>query len=102
VAATCEALKVAKRARIRSETFYEEPILCVGPRSNIRLDQARIALAPSNVADRFGGLYIYYAPDVVGPPSEGEYRLLVQQEVFAEDLRPAFRALFAGTAPELP
>jgi hypothetical protein len=99
--AICEALKAAKLARGGTATIYDEPVACVGPGANIKPEQAMIALAPSDVADRFGGLYVYYAPYVVGPYAEGSYGLTIQQGVFAEDLRPEARALFAGTAPTL-
>jgi hypothetical protein len=99
VAGVCEALKTAKQARIKSATIFDEPISCVGPANNIRLEDARLALAPSSSPGLFGGIYVYYAPEIIGTLAEGDYRLVVQQEVFAADLRPAFRALFAGTAP---
>jgi len=99
--AICEALKTAKTAKIKSVTIFDEPIVCAGPDANAKTDAAKIALAPSNKPDRFGGLYAYYDPYTVGAYSEGPYRLTVQQEVFAEDLKPEFKALFAGEAPVL-
>jgi hypothetical protein len=44
-------------------------------------------------------VYGYYEPYAVGAYAEGPYILTVQQEVFAEDLRPEFKALFGGEAP---
>ncbi len=99
--AICEALKVAKTSKIKSPTIFDEPIVCVGPDANAKTDVAEIALAPSNHPDRFGGVYAYYEPYAVGAYSEGPYRLTVQQEIFAEDLRPEFKKLFAGEAPVL-
>jgi hypothetical protein len=99
--AICEALKSAKAQRIKSPTIFDEPIVCVGPNANAKIEAAKIALAPSNQPERFGGLYAYYEPYAVGAYSEGPYRLTVQQAVFAEDLRPEFRKLFAGEAPVL-
>lgn len=97
--AVCEALETAKQARIGSQTIMEEPIVCAGGGANIKADEAKIALAPSNQPDRFGGLYVYYEAYAVGPYSEGSYNLTVQQEVFAQDLKPEFKPLFGGEAP---
>ncbi len=99
--AMCEALKAAKTSGVKSATIFDEPIICAGPDANAKTDVAKIALAPSNQPDRFGGLYAYYEPYAVGAYSEGPYRLTVQQEIFAEDLKPQFRKLFAGEAPVL-
>lgn len=99
VIATCEALKKEKLARIDSATVMDEPIVCAGPNANVRLEDAKIAIAPSNVADKFGGLYVYFDPYAVGAYAEGSYGVIVAHEVFAEDLKPQFKALFAGTAP---
>ena len=100
VIAICEALKAAKIAKIRTDTILDEPIVCVGPNSNAKTEDAKLALAPSNDADKFGGIYAYYEPYAVGAYAEGPYILTVQQEIFAEDLRPEFKALFAGEAPQ--
>ena len=99
VIAICEALKTTKLAKIKSATILDEPIVCVGPDANAKTDDARIVLAPSNVADRFGGVYAYYEPYAVGAYVEGPYILTVQQEIFAEDLKPEFKALFGREAP---
>lgn len=99
--AVCEALKAAKAEGLGSATIFDEPIVCAGPKSNIQLENAVIALAPSDKAGRFGGAYVLYAPYIVGAYVEGPFRLTVQQSVFAEDLRPEYRALFDGTAPAL-
>lgn len=101
IIAICEALKAAKTSKVKSATIFDEPIVCAGPEANAKTDVAKIALAPSNQPDRFGGLYAYYEPYAVGAYSEGPYRLTVQQEIFAEDLKPEFRKLFAGEAPVL-
>jgi hypothetical protein len=99
--ALCEALKSAKIARIKSATVMDEPIVCAGLSANSRTELAKLALAPSNQPGKFGGVYAYYEPYSVGAYAEGAYRLTVQQAVFAEDLKPEFKALFAGEAPEL-
>jgi len=101
IIAICEALKTAKTSKIKTATIFDEPIVCAGPDANAKTDIAKIALAPSNHPDRFGGLYAYYEPYSVGAYSEGAYKLTVQQEVFAEDLKPEFKQLFAGEAPVL-
>jgi hypothetical protein len=97
--AVCEALKTAKLAKIKSATILDEPIVCVGPNANAKIEEARIVLAPSNEANKFGGIYAYYEPYAVGAYAEGPFVLTIQQEIFAEDLRPEFRPLFGGDAP---
>ena len=99
VIAICEALKTAKIAKIKSATILDDPIVCVGADANAKTEDARLVLAPSNAADKFGGVYAYYEPYAVGAYVEGPYILTVQQEIFAEDLRPEFKALFGGEAP---
>ncbi len=101
VVAICEGLKSAKQDRIGSPTIFDDPIVCAGPKTNVKLDQALIALAPSNQANKFGGLNVYFQAYEVGPYVEGSYEFAIQQEVFAEDLKPEFKLLFAGKAPPL-
>lgn len=96
----CEALKAAKQARVGSATIFDDPIVCAGPDANAKTDQASIALAPSDRPGKFGGIYAFYGPYAVGPGVEGGYKLTVQQSVFAEDLKPEFKSLFEGAAPE--
>ncbi|HVY90604.1 MAG TPA: RsiV family protein [Hyphomonadaceae bacterium] len=98
----CEALKAEKMQRIKSATILDEPITCAGFNSNAKTDEARIALAPSSTPGKFGGLFVYYDPYAVGAYAEGPYKLTVQQGVFADDLKPEFKAMFAGMAPESP
>ena len=97
--AICEALKTAKAAKIKSATILDEPIVCVGPNANARTEDAKLVLAPSNAAGKFGGIYAYYEPYAVGAYAEGPYILTIQQEIFAEDLKPEFKPLFGGEAP---
>jgi hypothetical protein len=97
----CEALKGAKLDRIHAATIFDDPIVCVGPNANAKTEAAVIALAPSNESNKFGGVYVYYPPYAVGSNAEGPYRLTVQQGVFAQDLKPDYKSLFAGRAPEL-
>lgn len=99
VIAGCEAVKKAKIERTGSATVFDEPIVCAGSNANVRLEDASIALAPSNAAGKFGGLYVYFDQYKIGAYAEGPYQIAIQQEVFAEDLRPEFKSLFAGTAP---
>lgn len=99
VIAICEALKAAKIAKIKSATILDEPIVCVGPGANAKTEDAKIVLAPSNEAGKFGGVYAYYEPYAVGAYVEGPYVLSIQQAIFAEDLRPDFKMLFGGEAP---
>ena len=88
--------------RIKSATINDEPIACAGASANAKTEGAKLALAPSNQTGKFGGVYAYYEPYAVGPYAEGGYRLTVQQEIFAEDLKPEFKPLFGGAAPVLP
>jgi hypothetical protein len=99
VIAICETLKTAKMEKIKSATILDEPIVCVGSGANANTENAKLVLAPSNQQDKFGGVYVYYDPYAVGAYVEGPYILTVQQEIFAEDLRPEFKALFGGEAP---
>lgn len=101
VIAICEALKVEKKKRIETETIYDEPIVCAGPNGNVKVEKAKLALAPSNQPNKFGGIQVYYEAYEVGSYAEGSYEFVVQQEVFAEDLRPEFKPLFGGTAPPI-
>jgi len=96
VIAACEALKAEKRERIYTVEIIGEPVVCAGPAANVRLEDASVALAPSTVPGKFGGVYIFFDPYTVGAYVEGPYGLVISQEVFAEDLRPEYRALFAG------
>jgi hypothetical protein len=93
----CEALKKAKLEAINSATIFDEPIVCAGPNANVKIEEAKIALAPSTEADRFGGVFVYFDPYAVGAYAEGPYTLTIPQEVFREDLRKEFQPLFAGS-----
>jgi hypothetical protein len=98
----CEALKAEKMQRIKAATILDEPITCAGINSNVKTEAAKIALAPSSTPGKFGGIFVYYDPYAVGAYAEGPYKLTVQQAVFAEDLKPEFKTMFAGMAPESP
>lgn len=95
----CEGLKKAKTARTNAPTIYDDPIVCAGPKANAHTDKTKIALAPSNQPGKFGGIWVYYPLYEVGPYAEGSYAFEVQQSVFAEDLKPEYKALFGGVAP---
>lgn len=95
----CEALKSAKMKAIDAATIFDDPIVCAGPNANVKIEEASIALAPSTDPDRFGGVYVYFDPYVVGSYAEGPYTLTIPQVVFREDLRKEFQPLFAGTVP---
>jgi hypothetical protein len=99
VIAMCEALKKTKQERTGSATIFDEPIACAGPNANVKIDHAKLALAPSGQAGKLGGIYAYWEPYEVGAYVEGSYAIVIQQEVFAQDLKPEFKPLFAGTAP---
>jgi hypothetical protein len=92
----CEALKARKLESIGSATIYDEPIVCAGTSANIKVEEAKFALAPSSEPNRFGGLFVYYDPYAVGPYAEGGYALAIPNEVFAHDLRPEFKEFFGG------
>ncbi|MET0370113.1 MAG: DUF4163 domain-containing protein [Sphingobium sp.] len=95
----CEALKVEKVKRIGAATAYDAPVNCAGPDANVKIEEAKLALASSSDASKFGGILVYWGPYSVGPYVEGPYEVVVQQEVFAQDLKPEFKPLFGGTAP---
>lgn len=97
--AICEALKTAKMKAIQSATIFDEPITCAGPKANVKLEDARMAFAPSTEADKFGGLFVYFDPYAVGAYAEGSYDFAIPQSVFSEDMRPAYKALFGGAIP---
>lgn len=99
VIAICEALKAVKQNRIGAQTIYDEPITCAGQNGNVKIEKAKLALAPSNQPGKFGGILVYYEAYEVGSYAEGSYELVVQQDVFAEDLKSEFKPLFGGTAP---
>ncbi|MBU6319256.1 MAG: hypothetical protein KGS00_06350 [Alphaproteobacteria bacterium] len=99
VIAVCEALKAEKSRTIGSATIFDEPIVCAGSSANLSLEDAQISLASSDQEGRFGGLHVEFPPYAVGSWAEGPYRLIIQQSVFADDLRAEYRALFSGTAP---
>jgi hypothetical protein len=101
VIALCEALKAEKRKRIGAETIFDEPIVCAGGKANVHPEKAKLVLAPSNQPGRFGGIYAHFEAYEVGAYVEGPYSLTVQQSIFAEDLKPEFKPLFAGEAPPL-
>lgn len=92
--AICEGLKAEKKKRIGEETIMNEPIVCAGPKSNV--DGAIKLPAASTTADKFGGAYIHFPPYAAGSYAEGSYDFVVPQSVFAADLRPAYKPLFAG------
>jgi hypothetical protein len=96
VIGVCEALKAVKLENIGSATIYDEPIVCAGTQTNIKVEEANIALAPSTEANKFGGLFVYYDPYAVGSYAEGSYALTLPHEVFVEDLRPDYKSMFGG------
>ncbi len=95
----CEALKVEKVKRIGAATVYDDPVNCAGANANVKIEEAKLALASSSESNKFGGILVYWGPYAVGPYVEGPYEVVVQQEVFAQDLKPEFKPLFGGTAP---
>ncbi len=94
--AVCEELKTAKSANIGSATIFDEPIVCAGPRNNIKLDEAKFAFAASRTGDTFGGIHVFYQPYVVGSYAEGAYELTIPAEVFQGDLKKEYATLFSG------
>jgi Deacetylase PdaC len=102
VIAICETLKTEKQERIGSATIYDEPIVCAGPNNNVKIEEAKLALLPSDQPNKFGGIQVHYQAYAVGAYAEGSYSVTVQQEVFAQDLKPEFKPLFAGKAPPPP
>lgn len=98
--AICEGLKAEKMKTIQSATIFDEPIVCAGPKANVKIEDAHIALAPSTDPSKFGGLFVYYDPYAVGAYAEGSYTITIPQAVFAEDMRPQYKPLFGGAIPK--
>ena len=96
VIGVCEALKKVKLERIGSATIYDEPIVCAGAQTNIKLEEAKVGLAPSTESNKFGGVFVYYDAYAVGSYAEGSYALALPHEIFMEDLRPEYKARFGG------
>lgn len=101
VIAMCEALRKVKLERTGSATIYDEPIVCAGPNANVKVDRAKLVLAPSDQPGKFGGFYAYWEPYEVGAYAEGTFEVVIPQEIFSQDLKPEFKLLFAGAAPAL-
>jgi len=99
-AGICDALRSAKLDKLHAATIFDDPIKCTGEGANAKIEAAVLSLAPSDQPDKFGGVYAFYAPYIIGSHAEGPYKLTVQQSLFADDLKPEFKALFAGRAPE--
>lgn len=96
VIGVCEALKKVKLQNIGSATIYDEPIVCAGTQTNIKIEEAKFALAPAIETNQFGGLFVYYDPYAVGSYAEGSYSLALPHEIFAEDLQPQYNSMFGG------
>lgn len=96
----CEAIKAAKREKNSPMEINDAPIVCAGPKANPELSQVTYALAPSSTPGKFGGVYAIFQTYTLGPYVDGAYIVPVQQGVFAEDLKPEFKPLFGGEAPE--
>ena len=96
VIGVCEALKKVKLERIGSATIYDEPIVCAGAQTNIKLEEAKVGLAPSTESNKFGGVFVYYDAYAVGSYAEGSYALALPHEIFMEDLRPEYKVRFGG------
>ncbi len=94
--AVCEELKKAKTRSVGAPTVFDEPIICAGPRNNLKMDEARLAFAASRSSSGFGGLHVLYQPYAVGSYAEGGYELTIPADVFREDLRKEYQGLFSG------
>lgn len=92
----CEALRREKLQRIGSATIFDEPLTCAGSAENLEFGSASITLAQSTLPGAFGGVVVHYAPYAVGAFAEGSYEVTIPQEVFAQDLKPEYRLMFAG------
>lgn len=94
--AVCEELKAAKLEVVGDPTIFGEPIVCAGPRSNIHLDEAKLAFAASQTGTGFGGLHVLYQPYILGSYAEGAYEFTIPADVFLEDVSKESRTLFTG------
>jgi len=66
-----------------------------------RWDQTVLALAPSTVPGKIGGLTVLIDPYVVGPYAEGDYEVVVPASAFQALLAPTYAGVFGG-APKSP
>ncbi len=92
----CEALKTVKTDRIGFAEVHGEEIDCGSPDFLNRLSGSETTLAPSTDPEKAGGFQMYFAPYSVGAYAEGPYMVTVGHYVFANDLRPEYKALFGG------
>ncbi|QPC42030.1 DUF4163 domain-containing protein [Kaustia mangrovi] len=60
-----------------------------------------LAFVPSGETGKAGGLSLLFAPYTVGPYAEGDYRVVVPQEIFRDYLSADWRETFAGTPDAL-
>jgi hypothetical protein len=91
------ALVVEKKARDVPEAEKDSGLDAVKPKI---LSIGAIALAPSTVADKSGGLIAYFSPYAVGPYVEGEYIVFVPWTTFKDHLSAEGAALFGGERPK--
>ena len=92
----CESVKSAKVEKIGQATIDGFPMECGDPDVLERMKKGAITLLPSTETGKFGGVSAHFSPYLVGVYAEGSYQATVHQDVFALDLRPAYKALFAG------
>ena len=95
-AALCDAIHTAKAARKQTLELSGDLKACPA------IDTVSLTLAPSDQVGRAGGLIAVFSPYVLGPYSEGAYRVTVPNTALQGVLAPAYEAGFLGTAPPNP
>lgn len=91
-AALCRAIKAAKAQRQGAVAIGEDS----GAWSCPRWADSNFVFVPSTQKDKIGGLEFLFDPYVLGPYSEGDYRVIVPQAEFHDALAPAYADDFAG------
>ncbi|HTI67820.1 MAG TPA: DUF3298 and DUF4163 domain-containing protein [Caulobacteraceae bacterium] len=88
--ALCDAVHAAKLARVKDPALTGELTSCP------RLRAAALAVAPSTVPGKAGGVIALFSPYALGAYAEGAYRIVLPQAAVRGVLAPAYAAEFAG------
>jgi hypothetical protein len=92
-ATLCDAITAAKKARLGTSFVAAGPDTWQCP----KWKDSTLALAPSTVAGKAGGLTFLFSPYAVGAYVEGPYEITVPQSAFRADLAPGYADEFAGS-----
>jgi hypothetical protein len=89
--ALCDAVHAAKQARAGDPALDGELKSCP------KLRRADLALAPSNVPGKAGGVVALFSPYALGAYAEGAYRVVLPLAAVQAVLAPAYAPEFAGS-----